>query len=220
MRTRSRSTRPPAPSARDHRPLQLPASTWHRAGLASEDSPAARPDGVAELTVDSEPPQAQRAGAFSTSDRHPQWPSPSRTRRPSRTRSDPARSPDRRHTLPQNRTNRLLVCRRSEQGRPPHPRRIFERGVGRALSSGTGATGAAIAICSRAGTDRTTPLRAPPRASSSCWTAASSRSRSTGICTLPVRLGASGVRWQPQRGVVKASGHRMTTTTTRTRGAG
>ena len=134
------------------------------ARLASEDFPSGPADGVAELTVDSEaPPGAARWRFQHVSIGNPQCAIAVKDAATLAALDLDLLGPpiEGHHNFP-NRTN-VSWYAEVEQGPPARIRaRIFERGVGETLSSGTGATGAAIAYLLAAGTDRTSaPAGAP-----------------------------------------------------------
>jgi diaminopimelate epimerase len=127
------------------------------ARLASEDFPTGPADGVAELTVDSEaPPGAARWRFQYVSIGNPQCAIAVEDAATLAALDLDLLGPpiEGHHNFP-NRTN-VSWYAELERGPPARIRaRIFERGVGETLSSGTGATGAAIAYLLAAGADRT-----------------------------------------------------------------
>jgi diaminopimelate epimerase len=127
------------------------------AKLVSEDFPGGPADGVAELTIDSEaPPGAARWRFRHVSIGNPQCAIAVEDAATLAALDLGVLGPriEGHHDFP-NRTN-VSWYAELEEGPPARIRaRIFERGVGETLSSGTGATGAAIAYLLAAQADRT-----------------------------------------------------------------
>jgi diaminopimelate epimerase len=126
------------------------------AKLVSEDFPGGPADGVAELTIDSEAPDASARWRFQhVSIGNPQCAIAVEDATTLAALDLGVLGPpiEGHHDFP-NRTN-VSWYAELEKGAPARIRaRIFERGVGETLSSGTGATGAAIAYLLAARGDR------------------------------------------------------------------
>ncbi len=178
------------------------------AALVSRDFPAGPPDGAAELKIDAAGLPAGAAPASGTwSFQHVSIGNPQCAIRVASLDELAALDlpligpPIESHAEFPNRTNVSWYAEMEPKSiDPSSPRtpgggipriraRIFERGVGETLSSGTGATGAASPTCSPDRTSASPARRCSRPVWSSCSTAASSRSRSTRTCACTCQAG-------------------------------
>ena len=180
----------------DHRPGHLPRGHGQARASTSERLPR-RPAGRARRAARRR--AGARMGASSTSrSATPSARSPSATR-PSCERSTwrAVGPPIEGHRAVPQPHERLLVRRARPRGPPARIRaRIFERGVGETLSSGTGASGAAVAYAARARRQA-----AAPRARVTVVLDGGELEVEVGedLQRAPDRLGAAGVRGRSAR---------------------